>query len=129
LLSGRSEALDDLEHELANARALGDQYGAAVVSQYLGEAYSELGQLERAEEHFDAAAAYYRSTGMNPSLVRVLHSLGRLYERQGRAADTGRVRTEAQRVAGQLHRPTVPPESAPQRFRRALAKVKSRFKP
>ena len=129
LLSGRGEALDDLEHELANARALGDQYGAAVVSQYLGEAYTELGQLERAEEHFDAAAAYYRSTGMNPSLVRVLHSLGRLYEHQGRAADAARVRTEAQRVAGQPHRPTVAPERAPQRFRRALARVRDRFKP
>jgi tetratricopeptide (TPR) repeat protein len=129
LLSGRGEALDDLEHALANAQTLGDQYGVALASQYLGEAYTELEQLERAEEYFNTAAAYYRSTGMNPSLVRVLQSLGMLYERQGREADVARARAEAQRVARQLLGPASTSERTSQRFRQALARVSGRLKP
>jgi tetratricopeptide (TPR) repeat protein len=104
LLSGHSEALDDLEQALAHTRALGDQYWVAFISQYLGEAHTELGEFERAEEYFNAAAAYYRSTGIYPSLARVLHSLSMLYERQGRKADAADARAEAQRTARQLHR-------------------------
>jgi class 3 adenylate cyclase/tetratricopeptide (TPR) repeat protein len=104
LLSGHSEALDDLEQALAHTRALGDQYWVAFISQYLGEAHTELGEFECAEEYFNAAAAYYRSTGIYPSLARVLHSLSLLYERQGRKIDAADARAEAQRTARQLHR-------------------------
>ena len=104
LLSGHSEALDELKQALAHTQALGDQYWVAFISQYLGEAHTELGEFERAEEFLNAAAAYYRSTGMYPSLARVLQSLSMLYEQQGRKADTAHVRAEAQRVARQLHR-------------------------
>jgi class 3 adenylate cyclase/tetratricopeptide (TPR) repeat protein len=104
LLSGHSEALDELKQALAHTQALGDQYWVAFISQYLGEAHTKLGEFERAEEYFNAAAAYYRSTGMYPSLARVLQSLSMLYEQQGRKADTAHARAEAQRVARQLHR-------------------------
>ena len=114
LLSGHSEALDELEQALAHTQALGDQYWVAFISQYLGEAHTELGNLERAEEYFNAAAAYYRSTGMYPSLARVLQSLGMLYERQGRAADAAHARAEAQSLASQLHGPAASPERSPQ---------------
>jgi tetratricopeptide (TPR) repeat protein len=114
LLSGHSEALDELEQALAHTQALGDQYWVAFISQYLGEAHTELGDLERAEEYFNAAAAYYRSTGMYPSLARVLQSLGMLYERQGRAADAAHARAEAQSLASQLHGPAASPERSPQ---------------
>ena len=114
LLSGHSEALDELEQALAHTQALGDQYWVAFISQYLGEAHTELGDLERAEEYFNAAAAYYRSTGMYPSLARVLQSLGMLYERQGRAADAAHARAEVQSLASQLHGPAASPERSPQ---------------
>src|ERR687889_1358762 len=114
LLSGHSEALDELEQALAHTQALGDKYWVAFISQYLGEAHTELGDLERAEEYFNAAAAYYRSTGMYPSLARVLLSLGMLYERQGRVADAVHARAEAQRLASQLHGPAASPERSPQ---------------
>jgi class 3 adenylate cyclase/tetratricopeptide (TPR) repeat protein len=114
LLSGHSEALDELEQALAHTQALGDQYWVAFISQYLGEAHTELGNLERAEEYFNAAAPYYRSTGMYPSLARVLQSLGMLYERQGRVADAVHARAEAQRLASQLHGPAASPERSPQ---------------
>ncbi len=104
LLSGHCEALDELKQALAHTRALGDHYWVAFISQYLGQAYTELGEFERAEECFNAAAAYYRSTGIYPSLAHVLHSLSELYERQGREADTAHARAEAQRVIRQLHR-------------------------
>src|SRR5215212_4298770 len=104
LLSGHREALKELKQALAHTRALGDQYWVAFISQYLGEAHTELGEFERAEEYFNAAAAYYRSTGIYPSLAHVLRSLSELYERQGREADTAHARPEAQRVARQLHR-------------------------
>jgi class 3 adenylate cyclase/tetratricopeptide (TPR) repeat protein len=104
LLSGHSEALDELKQALAHTRALGDPYWVAFISQYLGEAHTELGEFERAEEYFNAAAAYYRSTGIYPSLARVLQSLSKLYERQGRKADSADARSEAKRAARQLHR-------------------------
>jgi class 3 adenylate cyclase/tetratricopeptide (TPR) repeat protein/ABC-type iron transport system FetAB ATPase subunit len=114
LLSGHSEALDELEQALAHTQALGDQYWVAFISQYLGEAHTELGDLGRAEEYFNAAAAYYQSTGMYPSLARVLQSLGMLYERQGRAADAAHARAEVQSLASQLHGPAASPERSPQ---------------
>jgi len=114
LLSGHSEALDELEQALAHTQALGDQYWVAFISQYLGDARTVLGDLERAEEYFNAAAAYYRSTGMYPSLARVLQSLGMLYERQGRAADAAHAHAEAQSLASQLHGPAASPERSPQ---------------
>ncbi len=107
LLSGHREALDELKQTLAYARALDDHYWVAFISQYLGEAHAELGEFERAEEYFSAAAAYYRSTGIYPSLARVLQSLSELYERQGRKADTAHARAEAQRAASRLHRTAV----------------------
>jgi tetratricopeptide (TPR) repeat protein len=103
LLSGHSEAIDELEQALAHTQALGDQYWVAFISQYLGEAHTELGDLERAEEYFNAAASYYRASGMYPSLARVLQSLSMLYERQGRAANAAYARAEAKRLARQLH--------------------------
>ena len=104
LRSGHSEALAELKQALAHVRALGDQYWVAFISQYLGEAHTELGEFGRAEEYFNAAAAYYQSTGIYPSLARVLQSLSELYEQQGRKADSVHARAEAQRVARQLHR-------------------------
>jgi tetratricopeptide (TPR) repeat protein len=109
LLSGHSEAIDELEQALAHTQALGDQYWVAFISQYLGEAHTELGDLERAEEYFNAAAAYYRASGMYPSLARVLQSLSMLYERQGRVADAAHARTEAQGLAKQLKNGTMAP--------------------
>jgi tetratricopeptide (TPR) repeat protein len=109
LLSGHSEAIDELEQALAHTQALGDQYWVAFISQYLGEAHTELGDLERAEEYFNAAAAYYRANGMYPSLARVLQSLSMLYERQGRVADAAHARTEAQGLAKQLKNGTMAP--------------------
>jgi tetratricopeptide (TPR) repeat protein len=107
LLSGHTEALEELKQTLAHAQALDDQYWVAFISQYLGERHAELGEFERAEEYFNVAAAYYRSAGIYPSLARVLLSLSMLYERQGRKADTARARAEAQRAARRLHRTAV----------------------
>jgi class 3 adenylate cyclase/tetratricopeptide (TPR) repeat protein len=107
LLSGHSEALDELEQALAHTQALGDQYWVAFISQYLGEAHTELGEFERAEEYFNTAADYYRSTDMYPSLTRVLQSLSTLYERQERKADAAYARAEAHHLARQLHRTAV----------------------
>ena len=108
LLSGNSEALDELKQTLSHARALDDHYWVAFISHYLAEAHAELGEFERAEEYFNAAADYYRSAGIYPSLARVLESLSTLYERQGREADTAHARAEAQRVARRLYRTAVP---------------------
>jgi len=108
LLSGHREALDELKQTLAHARALDDHYWVAFISQYLGEAYAELGEFERAEENFNAVADYYRSAGIYPSLARVLQSLSELYERQGRKGDTAHARGEAQRAARRLQRTAVP---------------------
>jgi uncharacterized protein HemY len=101
-MSGRAEAVKDMESTLENARALGDPYTAALLSQTLGESYTQLGELTRAEGYLEAALDYYRPNGMRPYVARTLQSLAALYDRQGRSAEAASARSEAEELAGAL---------------------------
>ena len=57
-LSGRSEAVQDMERTLEKARALGDLFSAALLSQALGQSYTQLGEYERAEGYLADALAF-----------------------------------------------------------------------
>jgi class 3 adenylate cyclase/tetratricopeptide (TPR) repeat protein len=108
-LSGRTEAIDDMESALANAEAIDDDYTAAIVAQALGEGYTRLGDLERAERYLNAALDYYRRNDMRPYLVRVLQSLAYWYEQQGRGAEAQQAREEARQVMAELPQPPLRP--------------------
>jgi tetratricopeptide (TPR) repeat protein len=104
---GRREAIDDMERALANAEAIGDDYTVAFIAQALGEGYTRLGDLERAERYLDAALDYYRRNDMRPYLARALHSLAYWYEEQGRGAEAEQARTEARQLMEDLPLPPV----------------------
>src|ERR687889_1258554 len=54
-LGGDTEAINDMETTLANADAVGDDYTVAFIAQTLGEAYTQLGDFERAKQYLDTA--------------------------------------------------------------------------
>jgi tetratricopeptide (TPR) repeat protein len=109
-LSGRTEAINDMESALANAEAIDDDYTAAIVAQALGEGYTRLGDFERAERYLNTALDYYRRNDMRPYLARVLQSLAHWYEQQGRGAEAEQARAEARQVMAEL--PPVRPLSS-----------------
>jgi predicted ATPase/class 3 adenylate cyclase len=105
--SGRAEAIEDMQKALTNAQTLGDIYTAAFLSQYLGEAYTRLGDFELAKQYLDTALDYYRRNDMRPYLARVLQSLAYWYEQQGRGAEAEQGREEARRLMEELSVPPV----------------------
>ena len=107
--SGRTEAINDMESTLANAEAVGDEYTVAFIAQALGEGYTQLGDFERAEQHFDTALDYYRRNDMKPYVARVLKSSAKLHEAQGHDAEAERDLAEAGRLMEELSLPPVHP--------------------
>jgi tetratricopeptide (TPR) repeat protein len=107
--SGRTEAINDMKSTLANAEAVGDEYTVAFIAQALGEGYTQLGDFERAEQHFDTALDYYRRNDMKPYVARVLKSSAKLHEAQGHHAEAERDLAEAGRLMEELALPPVRP--------------------
>jgi class 3 adenylate cyclase/tetratricopeptide (TPR) repeat protein len=95
-LAGRTEAIQEVEQGLREARAMGQKSGAAMIAQGLGEVYLYLGDLERAKPHLEAALAHYREKSMHPYTARLLRSLALLYDGQGQHAEAERARAESQ---------------------------------
>src|SRR5215213_4258113 len=108
-LGGDTEAINDMERTLANADAVGDDYTVAFIAQALGEAYTQLGDFERAKQHLDAALDYYRRNDMKPYVARALQSSATLHEAQGRVSEAERELAEAGRLLEELSLPTVSP--------------------
>jgi tetratricopeptide (TPR) repeat protein len=106
-LGGDTEAINDMEHALENAEAIGDDYTVAFIAQALGEAYTKLGDFERAQQYLDTALGYYRRNDMKPYLVRALRSLVHWYEQQSRGAEAEEARTEARGLMEELSLPPV----------------------
>jgi class 3 adenylate cyclase/tetratricopeptide (TPR) repeat protein len=108
-LGGDTGAIDDMERTLANADAVGDDYTVAFIAQALGEAYTQLGDFERAKQYLDTALDYYRRNDMKPYLARGLKSSAELHEAQGHVAEAERDLSEAGRLIEELSLPPVRP--------------------
>jgi class 3 adenylate cyclase/tetratricopeptide (TPR) repeat protein len=108
-LGGDIAAINDMEHALANAEAIGDDYTVAFIAQALGEGYTQLGDFERAKQYFDTALDYYRRNDMKPYLARALQSFVYWHEQQGRGAEAEQARTEARGLMEELSLPPVRP--------------------
>jgi tetratricopeptide (TPR) repeat protein len=104
---GDTKAINDMESTLANAEAVGEDYTAAFVAQALGEAYTQLGDFERAKQYLDTSLDYYRRNDMKPYLARALQSLVYWHEQQGRGAEAEQARTEARQLMEELSLPPV----------------------
>jgi class 3 adenylate cyclase/tetratricopeptide (TPR) repeat protein len=113
-LGGDTGAIDDMESTLANADAVGDDYTVAFIAQALGEAYTQLGDFERAKQYLDTALDYYRRNDMKPYLARGLKSSADLHEAQGHVAEAERDLAEAGRLMDDLSLPPVHPSGSPQ---------------
>src|SRR5215207_8196668 len=113
-LGGDTGAIDDMERTLANADAVGDDYTVAFIAQALGEAYTQLGDFERAKQYLDTALDYYRRNDMKPYLARGLKSSAKLHEAQGHVAEAERDLAEAERLMEDLSLPPVHPSGSPQ---------------
>jgi class 3 adenylate cyclase/tetratricopeptide (TPR) repeat protein len=109
-LGGDAGAIDDMETTLANADAVGGDYTVAFIAQALGEAYTQLGDFERAKQYLHTALDYYRRNKMKPYLARVLKSSAKLHEAQGDVAEAERELAEAGRLMEEL---SLPPVHAP----------------
>jgi tetratricopeptide (TPR) repeat protein len=113
-LGGDTGAIDDMESTLANADAVGDDYTVAFIAQALGEAYTQLGDFERARQYLDTAVDYYRRNEMKPYMARVLKSSASLHEAQGHVAEAERELAEAGRLMEELSLPPVRPSGSSQ---------------
>jgi tetratricopeptide (TPR) repeat protein len=109
--SGRTEAISDMERTLANAEAIEDDYTVALVAQALGEAYTQLGDFERAGRYLNTALDYYRRNDMRPYMARVLQSIVYWHEQQGRGVEAEQPRAEARQLMEELPLPPVRPLS------------------
>jgi tetratricopeptide (TPR) repeat protein len=96
-----------METTLANADAVGDDYTVAFIAQTLGEAYTQLGDFERAKQYLDTALDYYRRNEMKPYLARGLKSSAKLHEAQGHVAEAERELAEAGHLMEELSLPPV----------------------
>lgn len=99
--SGSAGALAEMETALANSQAIADEYGEAFLHHRLGDAYARL-DPGRAEEHLEAALAFYRRNEMQPYAARALQSAAALYAQQGRAADAAQARAQADAIRAAL---------------------------
>jgi tetratricopeptide (TPR) repeat protein len=113
-LGGDTGAIDDMESTLANAEAVSDDYTVAFIAQALGEAYTQLGDFERANQYLDTALDYYRRNDMKPYLARGLKSSAELHEAQGHVAEAERDLAEAGRLTEELSLSPVHPPGSPQ---------------
>jgi tetratricopeptide (TPR) repeat protein len=95
-MSGRLEAIKDLEEVIVNMRLYGNHVGAASANHMLGMCLIQLGELERASSCLNQVADFYRQVKMYPFLARALASLGDLSERQGQVAEARNFRAEAE---------------------------------
>jgi tetratricopeptide (TPR) repeat protein len=96
------EAIGRLEAVLANARALGDDYSAALLEQALADAHMRQGALDRADNDLTRALEYYRRNGMKPYLARALLTLERLRSLEGRDDEAAAAAQEAERLRAEL---------------------------
>ena len=99
---GAPSAVQEMEQCLVRTRGFEDDYAAALLSRSLGESYTQMGDLERAQQYLDSALDYYRRNGMRPYLSRILESIAVVWNRQGKTAEAEEARAEAARVRAEL---------------------------
>ena len=93
---------------------VGDDYTVAFIAQALGEAYTQIGDFERARQYLVTAVDYYRRNEMKPYMARVLKSSASLHEAQGHVAEAERELAEAGRLMEELSLPPVRPSGSSQ---------------
>jgi predicted Zn-dependent protease len=86
---------------LAQARAIGEQYTGALLSQTLGEIRLQEGQVDEVVSLLADALDYYRRHQMRPHLSHALELLAAAYDRQGEQEKANQARAEWAQVVHQ----------------------------
>jgi tetratricopeptide (TPR) repeat protein len=104
ILAGNARrAIDDyLVHALVVQNQLGSDEGRADVLNAFGNAYDKIGQLERATEQYEQAAAIRRRIGDERGYAITLRNLSRLHAVRGEYAAAQRELEEAQPILQRL---------------------------
>jgi predicted ATPase/class 3 adenylate cyclase len=92
---GSTAAVERLRKAVENARALGDGYATAVLSQQLAGAFVKLGQFDEAQTNLDIALKYYRGASMRPYIAKALELAAMISEQMGKPELAAEQRTEA----------------------------------
>ncbi len=92
--SGHPESIQEVEHALAHARRIGEEFLSALLGQTLGEMYLQRGEIELATARLTDVLDYYRRHQMRPYLARALELLASAFERQGQPDKAEQARAE-----------------------------------
>jgi predicted ATPase/class 3 adenylate cyclase len=92
---GSTAAVERLRAALENARSLGDEYAAAVMSQQLARALIKLGLFDEAQANLDTALHYYRSASMRPYIANALEIAAEISDKSGKPDRAKGQRAEA----------------------------------
>jgi predicted ATPase/DNA-binding XRE family transcriptional regulator len=97
-LSGKTEAIADLEQIVGEMHSCMNEVGAANANYLLGVCLSQIGDYQRAETFLNEAINYYRQANMRPYLAKALFSLSSLLENNDHHKEAQLRLTEADEV-------------------------------
>ncbi len=97
-ISGKLEAISDLEQIVSEMHDYMDEVGAANANYLLGVCMSQVKNFPRAEIFLNEAINYYRQANMRPFLARALFSSSSLLENIGRHTDAQLCLAEAEKA-------------------------------
>jgi tetratricopeptide (TPR) repeat protein len=94
--NGDHHAVEALETSRENALKDNDEFAASLADLDLSDAYSQLGDGDRARESLDRAMTFFRDSEMKVYVARALDHAARLAEADGRDDDARSARDEAE---------------------------------
>ncbi len=97
-LSGKIEAIGDLEQIISEMHSYMDEVGAANANYLLGVCMLQIKNYQRAEAILGEAINYYRQANMRPSLAKALLSFASILENTGRHNEALLCASEADEV-------------------------------
>lgn len=101
-ISGKTEAIGDLEQIVSEMHSYMNEVGAANANYLLGTCMLQIKNYQRAEIFLNEAINYYRQANMRPYLARTLLSLASLLENTGRHNEAQLCLAEADEVMGEI---------------------------
>ncbi|MBI4921663.1 MAG: AAA family ATPase [Devosia nanyangense] len=107
--NGRPAAVERLKTAAENARTLGDDYAASVLTLPLGRSLLRLGRHDEARSALALAIGYFREKGMSPYLAHALDLSADLSEAEGKAEEAASQRSEAESLRLSIHANAIPP--------------------
>ncbi len=106
---GSTSAVERLRKSATDARNLGDNFAASLLSLPLARSLLKLGRTADAAEALAPAIAFFRDKGISPHLAHALELSADIAEAAGRQPEAVHARDEAAGLRARLHPNTPPP--------------------